>query len=340
MTIYVNTGRLGIPEAPGASVATEVKTLTPDVTLVGYNGRRGDGTLQKQGWSQLTGGSFTPVARTDGKGGYVLNIVKNAGVTWEIKQPASERPGDMISHGGRLFCRFRLRGAVVDNRYAFAFYLRVPESEIPAGVTLALKEADASPFLASFAITSANNKITLCQHQKSLVPVCDYGVFDNNWHTLELIYPGNNSPTVTPVLDGVAKTPVSLCYSTARIAEYVIDLMSITASVVYEVDVAEFSGQIYRDDGKYRLTLTDDGNRYYFAPAYYGGTVTIPDARFPQGFCVEVIAEGSSVTIHPESNQVLLQPKGDTGSYPVSTQLTGSAKLIQTGISGKTWALV
>ncbi|EDB6034568.1 hypothetical protein AH089_18130 [Salmonella enterica subsp. enterica serovar Enteritidis] len=335
---------MGAPETSRTQATTEVKTLTPDVTLVGYNGRRGDGTLQKQGWSQLTGGSFTPIARTDDKGGYVLNIVKNAGVTWEIKQPASERPGDMIRHGGRLYCRFRLKGAVVNNRYAFAFYLRVPESEIPSGVTLALKEAGSNPFLASFAITTANNKITLCQHQGgtpgTLAPVCDYGTFDNDWHTLELIYPGNNTPTVTPVLDGMAKSPVSLCYSTAKIPEYIIDLMSITAGTVYELDVDEFSGQIYRDDGKYRLTLTDDGNRYYFAPAYYGGMVTIPDERFPQGFCVEVIAEGSSVTIHPESNLVLLQPKGDTGSYPVSTQLTGSAKLIQTGINGKTWALV
>lgn len=336
------------PHSPGAGLAGSVsrnQTITPDCTYVGYNGRRGDGTLQQQGWTQVSGGIFTPVAQTDGRGGYVLNIIKNPSVLWDIKQPASDSPGDMLRYGGRLYARFRLKGAAVNGRYAFAFYLRVAESDIPTAVTLAFKEAGASPFIAAFAVTTANNKITLCQHRGNnsgaIVPVHDYGVFDNEWHTLELIYPGNNSAMVTPVLDGVATDPISLCYSTAIIPEYVIDLMSITAGNVYELDVSEFSGQIYRDEGHYRLTPADGGSRYYFPPAYHGGLITLPDEQFPLGFSVEVVAAGASVTVSPESDHVLLQPKGYTGSYPVeSTLANDSATLIQTGADGKTWALV
>lgn len=328
--------------AGGTSPAGE--NITPAVTVVGYNGRRGDGTLQQQGWTAVTGGTFTPVAQTDDKGGYILNIVKNPSVVWEIRQPASQSPGDMLRYGGRLYARFRLKGAAVNGRYAFAFYLRVPASEIPAGVTLTFSDPWSAPFIAAFAVTTANSQITLCQHRGAkegfVVPVYDWGGFDNEWHTLELLYPGNNSAMITPVLDGVAKDPISLCYSGANIPEGIIDLMSITAGSVYEVDVSEFSGQIYRDNGSYRLAPADNGNRYYFPPTYRGGLITLPAERFPRGFSVEVVAEGADVTVRPENNTVLLQPKGDTGSYPVESVLANdSAMLIQTGTDGKTWAL-
>ncbi|EMF3488845.1 hypothetical protein V3J41_002267, partial [Salmonella enterica] len=39
---------------------TSGKTHIPAMTIVGYNGRRGDGSLQSQGWTEISGGVFTP----------------------------------------------------------------------------------------------------------------------------------------------------------------------------------------------------------------------------------------------------------------------------------------
>ncbi|EDY2804047.1 hypothetical protein GTE46_005611, partial [Salmonella enterica subsp. enterica] len=63
---------------------TSGKTHIPAMTIVGYNGRRGDGSLQSQGWTEISGGVFTPTPQTDDNGGYFLHIVKNSGTLWEV----------------------------------------------------------------------------------------------------------------------------------------------------------------------------------------------------------------------------------------------------------------
>lgn len=331
--------------APGGGGAVSGKTVIPAYTSVGYNGRRGDGTLAAQGWTQTTGGAFTPVAQGDGNGGHYLHITKNSGVVWDIRQPASESPGDLIRYGGRLFCRFRLTGAVSEGRYAFAFYLKVKASEIPDGVTLASDGSpDMNPTVMNFAVSTKGGKIALCQHRGSwsgnIVEIADWGRFDNAWHTMELIYPGGNSVMVTPVLDGVEKAPVSLSYSAAIAPEGMIYLTSITAGTVYVTDIAGFEGQIYRDNGEYTLSSGDAGAQYYFPPGYHRGLITIPDEKFPQGFSVGIVAAGARVRLHPATGNVLLQPRGGSEGYPADTVLSSAVTLIQTGRDGKTWVVM
>ncbi|EMK0255627.1 hypothetical protein V8I69_003926 [Salmonella enterica] len=345
--ISVSEGILNSHAATKKSAAPEKTEKTtmilPTVTTAGYNGRRGDGTLAAQGWADRRGAVFTQVDQTDGHGGYWLNIVKNAGTTWEIKQPASQSPGDLIRFGGRIFCRFRLKGAVVNNQYAFAFYLRVPESEIPEGVVLANKAAGTNPALAAFCVTTAGNKITLSQHVHGgspIIAVCDYGKFDNDWHTLELIYPGRNSISIIPVLDGVAKPAVELSYTNALVPEKTIDLMSITGGTVYELDVSSFEGQIYRDDISRVLSEEDDGLHIFVPPSYHTATITIPDRAFPLGFSIRIDADGAAVKVAPENANVLLQPPGSTEGYPTEYTLSRSVTLIQGDIFGKTWMMV
>ncbi|EIC0887638.1 hypothetical protein LA938_000363 [Salmonella enterica subsp. enterica serovar Mikawasima] len=321
------------------------KTVIPEYINVGYNGRRGDGTLQSQGWSQISGGAFTPTEQSDSHGGYYLHITKNNGVVWDIRQPASESPGDLIRYGGRLFCRFRLTGSVSEGRYAFAFYLKVSPAEIPSGVTLANDgSASMSPTVMNFAVSTKGGKIVLCQHRGSksgnVVEIADWGTFDNEWHTMELIYPGSNDVMITPVLDGEAKAPVSLSYSGALVPDNTIYVTSITGGTVYVTDIASFEGQIYRDSGGYVLSPRDAGNQYYFPPGYHRGVITLPDEKFPQGFSVSIVANGAKVTLHPATDDVLLQPPGASEGYPVDALLSSTVTLIQTGLDGKTWTVV
>lgn len=331
------------PKTDGATTDVTPKLLMPTITTVGYNGRRGDGTLQAQGWNQISGAAFTPVPQNDGKGGYWLNIVKDAGVVWEIKQPASLAPTDLIRYGGRIFCRFRLKGPVVNNQYAFAFYLRVPESDLPAGVTLANKTAGTGPALAAFCITTAGNKITLSQHRTGgspIVPVCDYGKFDNEWHTLELLYTGNNSITVLPLLDGRAHPAISLSYTSALIPDKVITVTGITRGNVYELDVSSFEGQIYRDNISRALSEDDDGLQVFIPPSYHTASVMIPDKPFRPGFSVSINVADAFMTIFPENENVLIQPPGSPEGYPAWCRVGQSVTLIQTDVTGKTWVMV
>ncbi|EJR6806053.1 hypothetical protein O0R04_001022 [Salmonella enterica] len=323
---------------------TSGKTHIPAMTIVGYNGRRGDGSLQSQGWTQISGGVFTPVPQSDGNGGYCLNVKKDGGAIWELKQTASIHPEDLITHGGRLFCRFRLAGTVAEGRYAFAFYVKTTPAALPAGVTLASDGSEnMNPMLMNFAVITKGGNISLCQHRGnnsgSMVEIANWGKFDNDWHTLELIYPGNNSVMVAPVLDGVSKTPVSLSYSAAIVPQDTIYLTGITSGTVYTVDVAGFEGQIYRDSGEYTLTPADNGSSYFFPAGYHKGKINIPDAPFPQGFCVDISAQNASVTVHPESNAVLLQPPDGGEGYPVNAVINSAVKLIQSGVDGKTWVI-
>ncbi|EIM4717456.1 DUF1737 domain-containing protein, partial [Salmonella enterica] len=67
------------------TAAAATLSYTPKVDEVGYNGRRGDGTLQQQGWKNVSGATFTPKANPDGKGGHVLAITKTAQQVWKAE---------------------------------------------------------------------------------------------------------------------------------------------------------------------------------------------------------------------------------------------------------------
>ncbi|EIG7157592.1 sialate O-acetylesterase [Salmonella enterica] len=338
--ILLNAGRKSLLAAPsGSSLSTSepvqpsatgsTRNYAPAIEEFGYNGRRGDGTLQQQGWTTVTGGTFTPKDAEDNKGGHFLNVVKAAQQVWKIEQPVSGAV-DLLKYGGKLSCKFRLKGTITANQFAFGFYLSVNRNELPAGVTIG-GPADFANVAAFFVQTGPTN-ILLMQHGRDNTKRGDFGAFDTDWHTLEFTYPGGNRVQITPVIDGVAGTPFNLENTPANTPKNTFQINGITTVSSYEVDFETFSIQIYRDNGTIMLSNDDASSYVYFPSGYHGGKVVIPDTQIKAGNTVQVVADNAgTISIAPASNNVLIN------GLPSATTTDSGVTLVQQGGDGKTW---
>lgn len=316
---------------PGGNAAGGTLNYTPQTDEMGYNGRRGDGTLGAQGWDTATGATFTPVANPDNKGGHVLNIVKSVDQLWTISQPVT-RGIDLVKFGGRLTARFKLTTALVASQFAFAFYLPVAVADVPAGVVFDGKTDEQFPFVMAFFIQTDAANINLMQHKTSNAKLGTFGAYNNNWHTLEIIFPGNNSVNVTPVLDGVKGNAFNLAYSPASVPVGTLQLNSITSGATYGVQLEAFSIQIFRDDGTVTLADTDASSYVYFPVNHNGGKVIIPDAAITAGNTVQIVAKNAgTIAIQPANGNVLVN------GLPSVTTTDHSVTLVQQGRDGKSW---
>ncbi|EAP9507141.1 sialate O-acetylesterase [Salmonella enterica] len=338
--ILLNAGRKSLLAAPsGSSLSTSepvqpsatgsTRNYAPAIEEFGYNGRRGDGTLQQQGWTTVTGGTFTPKDAEDNKGGHFLNVVKAAQQVWKIEQPVSGAV-DLLKYGGKLSCKFRLKGTITANQFAFGFYLGVRRPELPAGVTIG-GPADFANVAAFFVQTGATN-ILLMQHGKDNTRLGDFGAFDNGWHTLEFIYQGGNSVRITPVIDGTKGTPFDLQNTPADTPKDTLSINGITSAQTYEMDIENFSIQIYRDDGSIMLSNDDVSSYVYFPVGYNGGKVVIPDAPITAGKTVKIVANNAgTISIEPASNNVLIN------GVPSASATDSGMTLVQQSGDGRTW---
>lgn len=322
------------------TTGTSTRGYTPQTEQVGYNGRRGDGSLEGQGWSGITGATITVSDSDDGKGGHFLGLSKSGNSPWMLKR-SMQKGGDLLRYGGRLTCRFRLTGNLVSNRYAFAFYWRIAAADIPSGAAFAdSNQANTKPFVMSFFIQTDGTNINLMHHKKTNAKLGTFGAFDNEWHTLEILYPGNGSTQVTPVFDGVQGTPFTLAYSNATSDENVLMVTDITSSATYPVNLSAFDVTINRDDGTVTLSDEDVSSYVYFPAGSRGGRVIIPDAAISTGNTVQIVANNAgTITIEPASNNVLITPKGESEGLPSSTVTESSVTLVQTGADGKSWVI-
>ncbi len=131
-------------------------------------------------------------------------------------------------------CRFKLEGTLTESQYAFGLYLVIPADALPDGVTLAESGGtNSNTCLLAFIVQTDATNINLGWHQKSVVSAGTWGAFDNDWHTLELQFAGNNDINVTPVLDGTAGASVTLTKTAANTEENVFTVTDITAGATY-----------------------------------------------------------------------------------------------------------
>ncbi|EBW6359257.1 hypothetical protein DPU24_00075 [Salmonella enterica subsp. enterica serovar Oranienburg] len=311
------------------SAAGGTRNYAPVIDEFGYNGRRGDGTLAAQGWKNVVDGTFTTPANPDNKGGHILNIAKIADKSWKIEQPVVN-PVDLIKFGGRLSAKFKLTTALTANQFAFGFYLLLPTGALPAGVSLT---GTGNPCVLSFFVQTDATNINLMQHkQPPNATIGTFGAYNQNWHTLEIIFPGNNSKTVTPVINGVKGTVFDLVNTPAKVPDNTLQLTSITAGASYGVAFEQFALQIYRDNGTVTLSNDDVSSYVYFPTGYHGGKVVIPDTQITAGNTVQVVASSAgTISLQPENSNVLIN------GLPSATTTDTSITLVQQGGDGKTW---
>lgn len=353
--ILLYAGRKSLLAAPAATVTTQTETpstsatpsttdtaasttlsYTPKVDEMGYNGRRGDGTLQQQGWSTVSGATFTPKANPDGKGGHVLAITRAPQQVWKIEKPAPDG-NDLLKHGGELECKFRLTTPKVANQYAFAFYWRIDPADVPQGINFVDKNVpDAWPCVMNFFIQTDGTNINLMAHKSpTSLKVGSFGVYNTDWHTLKVVYHGGNTNRATLYADGNSLGDISLMRCPANVPLNAIQVTNITGGDTYGVELASFDVRVYRDDAVITLKDADASSYVYFPAGTRGGKVVIPDAKISAGNTVQIVANSAgTITVQPANGNVLVN------GLPSSTTTDHSTTLVQTGEDGKTWVTV
>ncbi|EBP8618353.1 sialate O-acetylesterase [Salmonella enterica] len=314
------------------TAASATLSYTPKVDEVGYNGRRGDGTLQQQGWKNVSGGTFTPKANPDGKGGHVLAITKTPQQSWKAEQPVTDGT-DLLKHGGVLECKFRLTTAKVANQYALACYWLLNRADVPTGINFVGTTTDTHPALAYFFIQTDGTNINLMAHTSpENIKMGTFGAYNTDWHSFRLEYHGGNTSQATLYIDGGSGRDITLRNCPAGVPVNTVQLTDITSSNTYGIELASFDVRVYRDDAVITLKDTDASSYVYFPAGKRGGKVVIPDAKISAGNTVQIVANSAgTITVQPASGNVLIN------GLPSSTTTDHSTTLVQTGTDGKSW---
>ncbi|EAW9116019.1 hypothetical protein NE92_16575 [Salmonella enterica] len=316
------------------TAAAATLSYTPKVDEVGYNGRRGDGTLQQQGWRNVSGGTFTPKTNPDGKGGHVLAITKTPQQAWKAEQPVVNG-ADLLKHGGVLECKFRLTTPKVANQYAFACYWLLNASDVPAGVRFEGSAANAHPGLSYFFIQTDGTNINLMAHASpNNLKMGTFGAYNTDWHTFKVEYHGGNTSRATLFIDNGSGNDFTLMNCPAIAPVNTVQLTDITSSNTYGIELAAFSATVYRDDATLTLKDTDASSYVYFPAGTRGGKVVIPDTKISAGNTVQIVANSAgTITVQPANGNVLIN------GLPSSTTTDHSTTLVQTGMDGKSWVV-
>ncbi|HEK5250744.1 TPA: DUF1737 domain-containing protein [Escherichia coli] len=244
-----NTGGTTPPDSGTTETSeTSVTSVTSVTSLLATGGE-----LSAQGWT-FSGGQSSLVDDSTASGGKAFSFSKATGsnAAWTLTRPFTSG-ADLLKAGGRVSMRFKLAGDYVAGKLGPAIYLQISPDAIPDGVTFDAADAsDAGPFVMAFYVQSAasggKNKLNVCHHRSPKNTVlASFGIFNNEWHTMEFEFAGNNSVLVTPVVDGVKGTPFSLAYSPAHasVPAAVADTLVLTdvsvTSGTYGVEVESLS---------------------------------------------------------------------------------------------------
>lgn len=318
-----------------------VRSYTPLVESVGYNGRRGDGSLKGQGWNNIVDCNVTVQDSEDGNGHFVELRKAVTMKPWNVTKSMTSA-ADMIRYGGRLTVTFRLKGDLAADRFGLGLYWRISASDLPSGTTLAdAGVAETNPYLMSFFLQTDATNLNLMHHKKQNAKLGTFGAYDNNWHTLEIIYPGANKTTVTPVLDGTNGTPFDLANSPAKTDLNELVLTDITKVTAYGIDISKFEISVNRDSGSIVLSEEDVSSYVYFPPTNRGGQLTIPDLEYSVGRNIQIVAnKAGKITVKPENSNVLITPKSGTEGLAKPIDTSESITLMQIGSDGKSWVVI
>ncbi|MBJ9144264.1 DUF1737 domain-containing protein [Citrobacter braakii] len=222
------------PEQPGGNTPADHVFLA--LSYLAHEGIPGPDT----GWT-VSGGTAAVVDDSSVPSGKALTFSKQEKNTWSMSH-AIQGATDLLLHGGKVSCRFKLTGELVANQFAFGLYWKIPVPEIPQGVVFADSTvAGTSPFLLAFYLQTDAQNLNLMHHKKQNAKIGSFGEFNNEWHILEIEFAGNNSTQVTPVLDSVRGTPFELANSPVTIDDNTFSLNGITVLRTYNAEFESLS---------------------------------------------------------------------------------------------------
>jgi transposase InsO family protein len=233
--------------------ATSVVNYAPSILTVGYNSRRGDGTMKAQGFTgslefaantaAIAGATVidgaaannlytltNAITHPDGQGGYTYrHMVTTVGNGEWYKTNAGVNIADLaklITFGGSAQVRAKITDAYVA-QFMAALIAIVHDGNtlLPVGSLTGVQGTGNNKlaFLGHFIQAKQNgavNSIYLSAWQNGgnvdLVNI----PFDNNYHDYKLAFAGGGTPSITPSIDSVVGTARALHYTGAANAAY------------------------------------------------------------------------------------------------------------------------
>ncbi|ELV8550098.1 DUF6645 domain-containing protein [Escherichia coli] len=179
-------------------------------TAVAYRADTQEGKLKEQGWTGADG-KASVVDDSAAESGKAMRVEKVQGqqTAWKISHdvPAS-KAAELLQRGGEIAFRFKIPEGVqlVTNRFAMALYW--PVSQLPENVVL--EGSAGNDMLAAFFIQSDSANLNLMQHKQQNAKLGTFGAFNHNWHNVVFRFAGNNSISVTPVINGQTQAAFNL----------------------------------------------------------------------------------------------------------------------------------
>lgn len=231
---------------------TSVVNYAPNILTVGYNSRRGDGTLKSQGFTgslelaanttAIAGATVidgvagnnpntltSAIAHPDGLGGFTYRHEASAGsLEWYKKASVNiSELTDLIRYGGYLNVRLRIYSAYAA-QFACALLTVVNDTNplLPAGTLTGVQGTANSKlaFLGHFIqakLNGATPSIYLAAWQNPTNVDLVNIPFDNAYHDYRLTFAGGNVASVVPSIDSNVGAARALHYTSATNASYI-----------------------------------------------------------------------------------------------------------------------
>ncbi|EPB6544277.1 DUF6645 domain-containing protein, partial [Escherichia coli] len=197
-----------------------------------YSGAESEGAYAAQGWT-LSEGKAEVVTDSTSTSGRALKLsqgdTQNLKLTREVANAA-----ELLKNGGKITCRFKVNGEAVNKKIAVAMYLKLSESDAQ-GIEFVGKTEGTSPCLVGLFLQSdESNKLSLMKNGDTSEKIAGFGTLNNEWHTLELVYPGGGQNKFTPYVDTVKGPETTLTRFKVDGAENTLILTDASNTDTYE----------------------------------------------------------------------------------------------------------
>lgn len=339
--------------------AVSVINYAPTVLSVGYNGRRGNGTLLQQGFTgsleyaantaAISGATVidgaaannpntltSAITHPDGLGGFTYrHEAGGVSLEWYKKVAVNvSELADLIRYGGYANFRAKIYSAFA-TQYLGGLIAIVNDANplLPAGTLTGVlgTDNDKLAFMSHY-IQLKTNSIYWSAWQDPTNTDLVSIPFDNNYHDYRLTFAGGNVASVVASIDGSASAARGLHYSAATNTAYIQNGLNDTTAFLAITDItnsdtADFYMDslqfvIYRDNGNIMLQTVDANHAVTLQKYNRSHTITIPDAVYAPGKSIEITAQNTgNVVVQGANSNVLIQPLGGSVALPSSVTI-------------------